>query len=429
MTFPARLPIPEEVLQIARTLEESGFETWCVGGAIRDNLLGFENQDFDLATAARPEDITRLFKRTVPVGIEHGTVAVLDRKNRPHEVTTFRRDVTTDGRHAVVAFGVSLEEDLARRDFTLNAIAYHPFKHEWRDPFEGQRDIERKLIRAVGDPAERFREDYLRILRLLRFAARFGFTIDQRTWEAARENREGLKRLSAERVRDEWFKGLVTALKPSELVRLWGEVVALETWLPECAVGGSWYQDASGEAVRGARHAEAGAATPHDQSAERDAATVLDQFDQRDPVLFTAYLSADPVATLTRLKCSRADIERGRRLAAHRGNWPNAESPVEVRRWMSAAGAAVDDLVAIAKAEGRGGRLTLAVDLVRRSGAPLSLSDLAITGDDLLKAGVPKGPAVGQALRGLLERVIENPELNDRAHLLALAREIYSPSP
>ena len=151
MTFPKRLPIPPEVLKIATRLEEAGYETWCVGGAIRDNLLKLENHDFDLTTAAPPKQIQRLFKRTVPVGIEHGTVAVLDAKNRPHEVTTFRKDIKTDGRHAVVEFGVSLMDDLARRDFTVNAIAYHPLRHEWRDPFEGAQDLERKLIRSVGD--------------------------------------------------------------------------------------------------------------------------------------------------------------------------------------------------------------------------------------------------------------------------------------
>src|SRR5438093_13191319 len=141
MTFPDQLPIPSEVLKIAKRLEDSGFETWCVGGAIRDNLLGLENHDFDLTTAAPPEELLRLFKRTVPVGIEHGTVAVLDAHNRPHEVTTFRRDIKTDGRHAVVAVGVSLMDDLARRDVTINAIAYHHGRHESRDPFKGVDDL------------------------------------------------------------------------------------------------------------------------------------------------------------------------------------------------------------------------------------------------------------------------------------------------
>src|SRR5437667_95558 len=133
MKFPSRLPIPEEVLRIAKKLEDAGYETWCVGGAIRDNLLGLENHDFDLTTAAPPDEVRRLFKRTVPVGIEHGTVAVLDQRGTPHEVTTFRKDIRTDGRHAVVEFGVSLMDDLARRDYTINAIAYHPIAHRCAD--------------------------------------------------------------------------------------------------------------------------------------------------------------------------------------------------------------------------------------------------------------------------------------------------------
>ena len=177
MTFPEKLPIPSEVLKIAKKLEDAGFETWCVGGAIRDNLLGVDNHDFDLTTSAPPAEVQKAFKRTVPVGIEHGTVAVLDGNNQPHEVTTFRKDIKTDGRHAVVEFGVSLMDDLARRDFTINAIAYHPIRHDWRDPFQGEQDLAKKLIRSVGDPNWRFQEDYLRILRALRFSARFEFRI------------------------------------------------------------------------------------------------------------------------------------------------------------------------------------------------------------------------------------------------------------
>src|SRR5436309_14142944 len=129
MTFPAQLPIPNEVLKIAKKLEDAGYETWCVGGAIRDNLLGLQNHDFDLTTSAPPAEVQKIFKRTVPVGIEHGTVAVLDGANQPHEVTTFRKDIYTDGRHTVVEFLVSLMVDLARLDFQFNAIAYLPSRH------------------------------------------------------------------------------------------------------------------------------------------------------------------------------------------------------------------------------------------------------------------------------------------------------------
>jgi tRNA nucleotidyltransferase (CCA-adding enzyme) len=405
--FPNELPIPKEVVEIARTLEQAGFETWCVGGAVRDNLLGHANRDFDLATAARPEQVQELFKRTIPIGVEHGTVAVLDRNRQPHEVTTFREDIATDGRHAVVEFGVSLDQDLARRDFTINAIAYHPLKHEWRDRYEGMADLDRGLVRAVGDPGQRFQEDFLRILRALRFAARFGFDIESATWEAAKAQAHGLPHLSAERVRDEWSRGLETARHPSWLVEQWAEVGALETWLPEVAAQGGG--GVSGEAV--AR-----------QVAGVSRWAAIDRLEPRDPVLVTSYLSADPGATLERLRCSNADIERGRRVGAHRGPTPDPESPVEVRRWMSACGAAVDDLVAIAKAEGRGARLAEAVRAIRASGAPLAVGDLAIDGNRLMELGVPKGPKVGETLRALLDRSLEDPNLNTEERLVELVR-------
>src|SRR5213075_2681263 len=265
MPFPSTLPIPSEVLKIAKKLEDAGFETWCVGGAIRDNLLGVPNHDFDLTTAAPPPTVQKLFKRTVPVGIEHGTVAVLDANNQPHEVTTFRKDIHTDGRHAVVEFGVSIMDDLARRDFTINAIAYHPLRHEWRDPFQGELDLAKKLIRSVGDPNWRFQEDYLRILRALRFSARFQFRIHPATLEAAKANAQGLAQLSAERVRDEWFKGIHTAVRVSKLLERWMEVGAARIWLPEI-------RDAGG--------------------GMRDALKAVDKL-PRDPVLVTAFLASD----------------------------------------------------------------------------------------------------------------------------------------
>ena len=202
MTTPPLRP-PETVKRLAAQLEDAGFETWCVGGAVRDAFLGHAHLDWDLATAATPTEVQGLFKRTVPVGIEFGTVGVFDSDNVLHEVTTFRRDVRTDGRHAVVEFGVSLDVDLARRDYTINAIAYSPRLDEIRDPFGGRGDLEKHIVRAVGDPGERMREDRLRALRAMRFAARFGFQVESKTWDAIVESAQHLGRLSAERVKQE----------------------------------------------------------------------------------------------------------------------------------------------------------------------------------------------------------------------------------
>ena len=175
---------PPTVRDIAERLEHAGYETWCVGGAVRDALLGHPHLDWDLATAATPDRVQALFRRTVPVGIEFGTVGVLDRKGVMHEVTTFRHDVRTDGRHAVVEFGASLDQDLARRDFTINAIAFSPKTNELRDPFAGREDLAKGIIRAVGAPDQRMKEDRLRALRAMRFAGRFGFRIEPETWTA-----------------------------------------------------------------------------------------------------------------------------------------------------------------------------------------------------------------------------------------------------
>jgi tRNA nucleotidyltransferase (CCA-adding enzyme) len=393
MTFPARLPIPTEVLKIAGRLEEAGHETWCVGGAIRDNLLGLANHDFDLTTAARPEEVQRLFRRTVPVGVEHGTVAVLDAENRPHEVTTFRKDVQTDGRHAQVEFGVSLTDDLARRDFTINAIAYHPVRHEWRDPFHGAADLDKKLIRAVGDPNWRFQEDYLRILRALRFSARFEFRIHGATREAAQANAQGLAQLSAERVRDEWFKGITTARRVSRLVTLWREIGAARIWLPEIGTPGE------------ARGAQAVDALP------------------RDPVLITAFLATDPASLLTRLKCANRDIERGRAIREWRERYPDPKRVADVRRWLSQTGPAADDLLAQLAATTPRTALPRVVEAIRAARDPLTLKDLAVHGEDLITSGVRPGPDVGEMLQRLLADVLEDPRRNTRDHLLARVRE------
>jgi len=313
------------------------------------------------------------------VGIEHGTVAVLDRGGGLHEVTTFRRDVETDGRHAVVRFGVSLEDDLARRDFTINAIAYHPTRHEWRDPFGGRVDLQRRVIRAVGDPSRRVREDYLRILRALRFASRFEASIEPATWAAMLANVDGLRHLSAERVRDEWFKGLMSAKSRETLIATWESVGALAIWLPD---------------VR-----------PRED---------VDRLPV-DPVLITAALSSAPADTLARLRTSRAEVERARGIGAQRSRpLPPPNDSAAVRRFLAAAGPRAEDLLALAG----DADLTEAARRERASGAPLTVGELAVSGHDLVARGLA-GPAVGAALRRLLDEVLEDPSRNEREYLLS----------
>jgi tRNA nucleotidyltransferase (CCA-adding enzyme) len=394
VSFPSALEIPQPILEIARTLERAGYEAWCVGGTLRDRLLGHPHSDYDIATSATPEQVQGLFPRTIAVGIRYGTVGVLDRNRVLHEVTTFRRDVATDGRHAVVEFGASLDDDLARRDFTINAIAYHPIRHQWRDPFGGAADLDKRLVRAVGNPVERFREDYLRILRAVRFSARFDFAIDPPTWEAARAASAGLAQLSAERVRDEWFKSLRTARSLKQLALLWLQVGAARVWIPEL---------------------EHGAAI---ELAVPDPAP-----DARDPVLLTALLCRNPAGVLRRLKASNAEIDRA--TAVEKGpEGPRAMDEQSVRRWLAAVGAAADDLSSLwALRRGKEPPWTGAAQEIRRRRDPLTRADLAITGADLQALGA-SGPQVGRILGQLLDRVLDEPALNTRDSLLALAGKI-----
>jgi tRNA nucleotidyltransferase (CCA-adding enzyme) len=396
MNFPARLAIPDEVLAIARRLDQAGHEVWCVGGAIRDALLrtrgvdaALEPSDLDFATSATPDQVQALFRRTVNVGVKHGTVGVLDRSRVLHEVTTFRKDVATDGRHAVVVFGVSLEDDLARRDFTINAIAYHPLRHEWRDPFGGAQDLGSRVVRAVGDPAQRFREDYLRILRALRFAARFDFVIEPATWAAARAAAPGLTRLSPERVRDEWFKGLRTARSIAHLLRLWIDAGAAAVWLP-----GLGTTEWSGAADR----------MP------------------RDPILLTALLLPDAPAALRRLRGSNAEIARVEAIARGPAE-PVADTPEAIRRWLAATRRAADDLAELwLMRRGREPAWVAGVAASRARGEPVSRGELALDGNDLAALGVPPGRRIGEVLERLLDRVLADPALNTRERLTAIVQ-------
>jgi tRNA nucleotidyltransferase (CCA-adding enzyme) len=393
VTFPS-IEIPEPILEIARKLEAAGFEAWCVGGNLRDALLEHPHSDYDIATSATPQQVQKIFPRTVEVGIKYGTVGVLDRDRQLHEVTTFRQDVATDGRHAVVAYGVTLEEDLARRDFTINALAYHPLRHEWRDPFDGAGDLANHLVRAVGDPAQRFREDKLRILRALRFAARFDFTIDPVTWEAARAAAPGLTGLSAERVRDEWFKSLRTARSVTRLLMLWVRVGAARVWVPELEFAGA------------------------SQKAFPDP-----PLGERDPVLLTALVGPNPATVLRRLKASNAEIGRAAGLEKGPGE-PPALDQLSVRRWLADVGPAAGDLSALwALRHGGPAPWSAAMTEVRRRGDPLTRADLAITGADLQELGI-QGARIGETLAALRDRVLDDPTLNTRESLLAIAREI-----
>ncbi len=434
---PGVLNPPAHVRELVEALERAGYEAWCVGGAVRDALLGLPHLDWDLATSATPDQMRNVFKRTIPVGEQFGTLGVLDRAGRMHEVTTFRHDVKTDGRHAVVQFGASLDEDLARRDFTINAIAYSPSKRELRDPFGGVKDLERRTIRAVGDARQRMVEDRLRALRAVRFAGRFDFVIDAGTWRAIEESAPSLRRLSPERVQQELVKTMQQVRNPSQCLALWKRAGAFAQLMPLIEAQPEY-----------ALHAADCIARP-DASRSEPRSERLTQL--RLATLFVGLREARSQDVLRSLRFSKRAIARIAHLAQVaeviagelEGAAPmsSEERGVRARRWAARAGRVdLSDAmrVAIASLSARRGTADAADATAHRSTMrnayrhavriawrdPVEISDLAVDGEDLQSAGIPGGRALGEVLRELMEWVIADPARNTRDLLLRHAGEV-----
>jgi len=433
---PVRLPAPGAVRWITRTLEEAGHETWAVGGAVRDALAGISPGDWDLATAAKPGQVRSLFPRTIPIGIEHGTVGVLSRDGRMYELTTFRHDVETDGRHARVVFSRELDEDLARRDFTVNAIAWHPLREEVRDPYNGAEDLRNGRLRTVGDAAERFAEDRLRVLRAFRFAGRFDLRVDPETWEAAVAAAEALPALSPERVREELVKVLSLWRGATVALDLYARSGALSVLYPELAAsehappppgfrdGTLW--DYLLDAVRvvaptrlrirlAALMQTAGGIVPAPGRPAREAGGAARQL-------------------LTRLRSSNAERDVVTHLVVHLPTVPTHEADdAEIRRWLSMVGAEhANDLLrlssardrALGQASTRSAAAARQVRNVLRQRPALSVGDLAIGGAELKALGIRPGPRFRTILDSLLDRVLEDPDLNRPERLREMVREM-----
>ena len=423
------LSAPEGVQEIVARLERAGFETWCVGGAVRDALLGHPHLDWDFATAATPAQVVGVFKRTVPIGVEFGTVGVFDSQGTMHEVTTFRRDVNTDGRHAVVEFGASLDDDLARRDFTVNAIAYHPKSMELRDPFHGQIDLKRGLVRAVGKASERMREDRLRALRGIRFASRFSFHIEPETWTAIRESASHMGRLSPERVKQELEKTMEQVERPSIALEWWREAGFLKELVPSIA----------------AAPVERFAALDFLPRGEGDLAKGATL--NRLAMLFFGEKESTVASATKALRFSNADSNWIASLSGARAELGvtidrelRAGTPAagDLRRWVARIGRMKTESFFTLNAALWRARLSVdtdqtiesRLDAVTKSAAeiafrdPIEIADLAVDGEDLQKAGIKNGPAMGKALHALLEKVIDDPALNTNAKLIEIAKTL-----
>ena len=450
--------IPKAIRELCEQIHDSGFGVWCVGGAVRDVILSqardsseLPNGDWDIASSATPDQISRIFRKVIPSGIEHGTVTVLWR-DREVEVTTLRGECGyVDGRHPTqVVFLNSIDDDLARRDFTINAIAYDPIHDDIVDPHGGVADIQARCIRAVGDPLARFSEDGLRVLRAARFSATLDMQVDSDTLAAIRPSLDSFRKVSMERVRDEWTKSL-KARQPSRAFGIIHDHGLLHITAPELAQTQGCAQnryhrfdvwehtlrtldrippnslvlrlaallhDIGKPSVR-AVHPQTGDNTFYGH--EIIGANMADALMRR--LRFSNDLR-DQVTALVR-----------HHIVAYESNWTDAA----VRRWTNRVGPQrVSDILELARADvaAKGqdaaqqiqdlAELDCRIKSAIESNHALCLKDLRITGSTLIEElNLLPGPIIGKLLRALLEDVLEVPEHNERERLLGRARELF----
>jgi tRNA nucleotidyltransferase (CCA-adding enzyme) len=440
--------VPRDVLDLCERLRSRSKRAWIVGGCVRDLLVGRGVNDWDIATDARPGELLALFPRAIPTGVEHGTVTVV-RDGHHYEVTTLRGEGTySDGRHPDwVEFVDDITADLARRDFTVNAIAIDPLDGKVIDPFDGRGDLASKVLRAVGDPRERFAEDGLRVLRAARFVATLELTLDAATEAAIRPTLDTYRKVAQERVRDEWLKTM-KAPAPSRAFEVMRRTGILEVTCPELVEGygmkqNRWHAHDVWRHVLECTDACGGdpvlrvAALMHDVGKPRTRAWSDETSD------FTFYdhdrVGAEMAESITaRLRFSNDDRTRivslvRNHIFHHTSEWTDAA----VRRWVRRVGPErVDDLWVLNEADVRAkgrdpgeGLLALTglkehVARVIAEGAALSTRDLKINGHDLMRElGIAPGRVIGELLGELLEMVTTDPSINERGALLARAKE------
>ena len=400
------------------TLHGAGYAAYAVGGCVRDSLLGRTAHDWDLCTSALPQQVMELFgaEQCIPTGLQHGTVTI-KYGGQLYETTTFRTEGSyTDGRHPdAVQFVPDVREDLARRDFTINAMAYNEAEG-LVDPFGGQKDLQNGLLRAVGEPQQRFTEDALRILRLYRFAARFGFALDAATARAARQLAPHLDCISAERIQEELAK-LLAAPQPGAYL----EPAVLAVVLPEL--------------------------TPAALDAAKPVVDACPAGEENLPVRWAALLGAlgeaDTRRVLKRLRCSNACIEETAvlvRETAGEGvseektpiHAPERASDIHLRQLLGRYGlCTVERLCALCAAlhPQAASACALAAQRARQleaDGVCCRVSQLAVNGRDLMAAGIPAGPALRRVLEALLDGVIRAEYPNEKPALLAAAQKIIA---
>lgn len=386
------LPLPNHVQALMRRLEHAGEEVYLVGGSLRDALLGLSPHDFDLATSAKPEKMLTLFSdyRVIPTGLKHGTVTVLS-EGQPIEITTFRIDGQyTDTRHPdCVRFTDQITEDLSRRDFTVNAMAYHPSRG-LIDPFEGRTDLQNKIIRTVRDPRQRLEEDALRIMRAFRFSAQLGFRIHSDTLSGLHQCRMGLEKIAPERIASEFLR-LLLSPDPAPALRLMIQTEVLPYVTPGYCPDEQILQ--------------AFCRIPMEESAGLG--------------LFFAKAPKDVILrSLHRLRCSNRQIIGACAVARGSAFAVNTES--DARRLIADCGNYAETAVRVSILLGHSP--ACAWDWVANNTAACTLKELAVDGRDLIAIGLePK--QIGNVLHALLRAVLADPTQNQKEILLTLAKQ------
>ncbi len=431
--------------------KSNGFQCFLVGGAVRDLLMGRIHADWDIATDAKPDQVTAMFRRVIPTGIKHGTVTVLYQDTR-FEVTTFRIESGySDGRRPdSVTFAPSIFEDLSRRDFTINAIAYDLYTGLIHDPHDGRADLKRGIIRAIGDPLDRFREDGLRPLRACRFASQFSFVIDESTRQAIGKALDVTAGVSRERVRDEIVK-ILESPTPSVGFLLMLETGLLALILPELVEGAGVAQgdlhcyDVLTHSLYTCDAAPVGntsvrlAALLHDVGKPR-----CRRMDESGRIVFYSHERLGSEMTeeiLRRLRFPNLTIKSVSHLVLHHMfNYQEEWSDAAVRRLVARVGEEnVDDLILLRRADQIGmcrenaemfpeGLSIFAgrVRSVMEGERAFTVKQLSANGRDIMeRLGIPAGPAVGTVLSELLAAVLEDPALNEKEKLLQIAERIY----
>ncbi len=438
------ITLPEGVRRIIAELSARGHEAYAVGGCVRDSLLGRPAHDWDITTSATPQEVKACFRRTVDTGIQHGTVTVMLGKTG-YEVTTYRLDgVYEDARHPKeVTFTDNLLEDLKRRDFTINAMAYNESRG-LVDAFGGREDLECGIIRCVGDPCERFSEDALRMLRAVRFSAQLGFSIEAGTREAVRKLSPTIAKISAERIREELVKLLVSD-NPQEIRTVY-ELGLTAVFLPEFDVMMDTPQNTPHHCYTVGEHTiHAICGVPadpvlrvtmllHDVAKPKCRTTDENGRDHFHGHPMEGQEMAEEI--LRRLKFDNATIARVSRLVRWHDCRPELRAK-SIRRVMNRIGEDLyPDIFAVNRADIRAqsdyhrAEKLAAVDEYERiykeilaRGECFTLKDLAVNGNDLIAAGVKPGKEIGVVLHKLLDHVLEHPEDNVKEKLLVLVQE------